>query len=250
MGYRTRIGILIGFVVLFLITAPLVILYTAGYRWNEKKFRLEKVGIIFLRSRPSGADIYLNGKLRRETTPTRLRNLLPDTYEVKVTKPGYTSWSKKLNVESALATFAEGVMLWKNTKPEKISLPMDAALTNDELAEIVRPDPLAFTVGKTSFKSNGFEIWTETENNQHETVTRLSQEIRAIMPYDDIGWVIYETGSEIHAIERDGRDMKNDITLVSGGNDLNSLAVSSDGKTLYYLSGTGAAAELWKLQLQ
>ena len=38
MAYRTRIGILIGFIVLFLITAPLVVLYTAGYRWNEKKF--------------------------------------------------------------------------------------------------------------------------------------------------------------------------------------------------------------------
>jgi len=63
MTYRTRIGILIGFIVIFLITAPIVVLYTAGYRWNEKKVRLEKVGLIFLRSRPSGAQIFLDDKL-------------------------------------------------------------------------------------------------------------------------------------------------------------------------------------------
>lgn len=105
---------MIGFIVLFLITTPLVILYTAGYRWNNKKDRLEKVGIIFLRSRPGSADIYLDGKLRKETTPARLRDLLPDTYQIKVSKNGYGIWSKQLPAESALTTFAEGIILWKN----------------------------------------------------------------------------------------------------------------------------------------
>jgi hypothetical protein len=250
MTYRTRVGILIGFIALFLVTAPLVVLYTAGYRWNEKKFRLEKVGIIFLRSRPSGADIYLDGKLRKESTPARVRDLLPDTYEIKVSKNGYTSWTKSLAVESARTTFAEGIILWKNVDPEKLALAPEQALTADELASINRAKPLEAAAGGTVFKSDGFEIWTEkTDGSERETITRLSDEIRAVIPYTDTGWVIYETATQIHAVERDGRDVRNDFTLAWGG-DFNGLAVSSDGKTLYYLSGKGASASLWRRQLQ
>jgi hypothetical protein len=249
MRYKTRIGVLIGFIVIFLATTPLIVLYTAGYRWNEKKLRLEKVGIIFLRSRPSGADIYLNGKLRSENTPARLRNLLPDTYSITVAKPGYLSWSKQLPVESALATFAEGIILWKEAAPERLGLAPDEALSQNELAQLRRANPLSYSADGETFKSDGFEIWVAGKNGAHETVTRLSDEIRAIIPYTDTGWVLYETATSIHAVERDGRDVRNDVTLATGA-DLNGLAISSDGKTLYYLSGEGAGAALWRRTLQ
>jgi hypothetical protein len=249
MIYRTRIGILIGFIALFLITTPLVVLYTAGYRWNDKKMRPERVGIIFLLSKPNDADIYLNGKLRKESTPARLRDLLPDTYEVTVTKEGFSSWSKKLPVYSALTTFAEGVILWKDAVPEEVGLAPARALTSRELADLTRTDQLSYGAGDTEFRSDGFEIWTSTDRNRHETVTRLSQEIASILPYTDTGWVIYATSDSIHAIERDGRGTRNDYVLATG-KDLRGLAVSSDGRTLYYLSGDGDAAKLWRRTLQ
>ena len=112
MRYKTRIGILIGAIMTFLILAPIVILYTAGYRYNSKKQRVEKVGIIFVRSRPSGADIYLDGKKRTETTPARLRDLLPGDYDVKISKKGYSDWDKVLPVGSELTTFAESIALF------------------------------------------------------------------------------------------------------------------------------------------
>jgi len=249
MRYRTRIAILIGFIVLFLATAPLVVLYTAGYRWNGKKLRPEKVGIIFVRSKPSGAEVYLDGAKRKETTPTRLRDLLPDTHELKVAKDGYTSWSKDLPVESGLTTFAEGVILWKETAAERVAAAPAQALSAEELASLNRVDPLSAETAGTAFKSDGFEIWTEDGKGNRDTITRLSEEIRAIVPYADAGWVIYETAGEIRAIERDGRDVRNDVLLAAGA-DLHGLAVSPDGKTLYYLSGKDSAASLWKRQLQ
>jgi len=244
MTYRTRIGILIGFIVLFLITTPVVVLYTAGYRWNEKKIRLEKVGIIFLRSRPSGAEIFLDGVLRSEHTPARLRNLLPSDYAVKVTKKGYSVWQKTLPVSSALTTFAENIVLWKTDAPEALAAASAGSLNQSELAMLKRVDPLAYSVGSETFKSDGFEIWVE-KGGGHETVTRLSDEINAIIPYTDTGWVIYETADSIHAIERDSRDNRNDVTLATGEG-LNGLALSSDGKTLFYQSGK----TLWRRILQ
>lgn len=250
MTYKTRISILIGFVVLFLITAPIVVLYTAGYRWNTKKNRPEKVGIIYVRSRPSNADIYLDGKLRKEKTSARLRNLLPDTYTLTVSKTGFTSWSKKLPVGSALTTFAEGVVLWKNAKPEEVDATPADTLNSTELAQLKRNDPLSASAESTEFRSDGFEIWTKDKDGNRETITRLSQEIKAILPYPaDTGWVIYETENAIHAIERDGRDTRNDIVLATGDN-LSGLAISTDGKTLYYQSGTGTSKKLWRRTLQ
>ncbi len=249
MPYRTRIGILIGFIVLFLITAPLVVLYTAGYRWNAKKMRPEKVGIIFLRSRPADADIYLDGRIRKETTPARLRDLLPTSYQVKVSKEGYTSWAKILPVESARTTFAEGIILWKNAEPELVSAPPSRALTSDELGELGRANELEASSGGTLFKSDGFEIWTSSPSGARETVTRISDEIRALLPYTDSGWIIYETANSIHAVERDGRGARNEYVLATG-EDLHGLALSSDGKTLYYFSGQGANSTLWRRQLQ
>jgi hypothetical protein len=249
MAYKTRIGILIGFIVLFFITAPLVVLYTAGYRWNEKKVRLEKVGIIFLRSRPSGAEIYLNGTLRSEHAPARLRNLLPSTYDIKVAKNGYGSWEKTLPVSSGLTTFAEGIVLWKKAAPEALASAPAKILNQTELAMLNRRDPLTYESNGETFKSDGFEVWVNNKDGDHETVTRLSDEIVAILPYADTGWIIYETATAIHAIERDGRDTRNDVTLAAG-HDLSALAESSDGKYLYYRSGHDADATFWRLQLQ
>ena len=245
MTYRTRIGILVGFIILFFVTAPVVVLYTAGYRWNEKKVRLEKVGIIFLRSRPSGAEIFLDGKLRSDHTPARLRDLLPSDYLIKVTKKGYSAWSKTLPVASALTTFAEGIVLWKTAAPEALATSAETTLNQNELAALRRADPLTYESNGETFKSDGFEVWVENKNGDHETVTRLSDEILAILPYVNTGWVIYETETSIHAIERDGRDTRNDITLVTGEG-LNGLTLASDGKTLYYQSGK----TLWKRILQ
>jgi hypothetical protein len=249
MTYRTRIGILIGFIVLFLITTPIVVLYTAGYRWNEKKVRLEKVGLIFLRSRPSGAEIFLDGKLRSERTPARLRNLLPSDYDIKVTKKGYNVWEKTLPVESALTTFAEGIVLWKLDAPQALAASASETLNPNELAMLKRPDPLTGSANGEIFKSDGFEIWVENKNGEHETITRFSDEINAILPYTDSGWVIYETATSIHAIERDGRDVRNDVTLATGDG-LNGLALSSDGKTLYFMGNKNSAPVLWKRLLQ
>jgi len=247
MTYRTRIGILIAFIALFLVTAPVVVLYTAGYRWNEKKVRLEKVGLIFLRSRPSYAEIFLDGKLRSERTPARLRNLLPSAYDVKVTKKGYGTWEKNLTVGSALTTFAEGIVLWKQSLPQKPAA--NETPNQNELDQLDRAEPLAFAANSETLRSDGFEIWFDKKNGDHETVTRLSDEIRAVLPYADNSWAIYETATAIHAIERDGRDVRNDVTLAAGV-DLSGLAASSDGKYLFYRSGPDGAAPIFRLQLQ
>ncbi len=106
------------FVAIFLIVTPLVVLYTQGYRYNFKKNRVQKTGILVVSSIPSGAAIYLNEKkLVGQTTDGRIEELLPADYQIKLTKSGYHSWQKKLPIKENTTTFAEEIILWKKNFP-------------------------------------------------------------------------------------------------------------------------------------
>jgi len=120
MSLKHRRLVLLLFLAVFVITAPAVILATKGYRYNWKKGRLEKTGVLRMDSRPEGAAIRLNGELYAERTPASIFRLLPQDYEISLEKPGYFAWTKKLEVWSGATTFAEKVALIRNSYPRLI----------------------------------------------------------------------------------------------------------------------------------
>lgn len=94
MSLRVRRIIYLTFILIFAIATPLIILYTAGYRYNLKKNKIQKTGILILKSRPKEATIYLNEKIQKEKTPARIANLLPEDYFVRVEKENFYPWQK------------------------------------------------------------------------------------------------------------------------------------------------------------
>ncbi len=106
------------FVIIFLVGAPLVILYTQGYRYNFQRNRVQKTGILIISSLPKKADIYLNGKIvDDQQAPARLEKILPADYDITLSKEGYHDWQKRLAVYENSTTFAEDVILWKDSIP-------------------------------------------------------------------------------------------------------------------------------------
>jgi hypothetical protein len=105
------------FLIVFLIAAPLLVLYTAGYRYSLQSGRIARVGILALKSVPRDATITLNEIQQSEHTPALLK-LSPDEYQVLVTQSGFHSWKKLLPVRSQATTFAEDIILWRATEPE------------------------------------------------------------------------------------------------------------------------------------
>lgn len=120
MTLRSRRIIYTIFILLFLAVTPIIILYTAGYRYNFQKHKIQKTGILILKSKPEKATIFLNNKLQKNTTPARIVNLLPGDYSIKIEKDGYYPWEKTLPIESRLTTFAENILLFKKSLPTKI----------------------------------------------------------------------------------------------------------------------------------
>jgi len=160
------------FIAIFLVAAPLIVLYTMGYRYNLEKGRVQKTGIIRVTSEPRGADIYLNGvKYEQGQTPARVEKLLPGDYEIKLTKEGYYDWRKKLPVYENGTTFAEKIILWKKAEAKNLS-------TTTADSWLVSPDKniiaLAGSKGNISLIDINSGIFGEISGGNFETITEIA----------------------------------------------------------------------------
>jgi len=128
------------FILLFFIITPMAWSMAAGYRFNFSKMSLQKTGMLIINSEPEDAVVYINNKKiqktfqklssklnfknnidnRGQTTPAKIKNLLPGEYNIKLEKNGYISWEKKLKIEPNKATFAEDIMLFRKDIPSII----------------------------------------------------------------------------------------------------------------------------------
>ncbi|MFA6227963.1 MAG: PEGA domain-containing protein [Patescibacteria group bacterium] len=117
----------ISFIIIFLVVTPLIIAYTAGYRYNFSKGRVQKTGILRITSVPRGAGIYLNGQAQSRQTPAKIQYLMPGDYEIKLAKEGYLDWQKKLPITENNTTFAEKIILWKKSVAEKLNTTTSAS---------------------------------------------------------------------------------------------------------------------------
>lgn len=105
------------YIVTFLAVAPAVVFYTAGYRWNVKKGKVERFSTVIIDATPAGAQISIDGSTTTYVTPSTIQTMTPGEHRFAVSLPGYRSWEKKLNMESERVTFANTIWLWKIADP-------------------------------------------------------------------------------------------------------------------------------------
>lgn len=108
------------FTVAFLVTVPLVLLATAGYRYNLLRGRVEKTGIIQARSNPRGATVWVDGTQQKTTTPLEIRRVLAEDYRIRLTLDGYLPWEKTLGVEQGQAAFTAVVTMLRDVLPKLV----------------------------------------------------------------------------------------------------------------------------------
>ena len=105
------------FAVIFLVTAPLLVFYTSGYRFNPNKTSIERNGTLIVDSTPRSARVFLNDRDVNDFTPTTLQNLAPGPYSIRVIRDGYLPWEKVLDLKPEQVTFANTISLWADTSP-------------------------------------------------------------------------------------------------------------------------------------
>jgi hypothetical protein len=105
-------------ITIFAFIAPLIIMYSQGYRFDVKKFRFVETGGIYVKAYPSEADVFLNNEIINKTSffsrDILIKNLLPENHTVKVEKKDYHTWEKELTVEPKIVSEAKYIIMFKN----------------------------------------------------------------------------------------------------------------------------------------
>lgn len=125
MRKKTRRIIFWLLVFLFAAATPAIIGYSIGYRFDWETKKIVATGSLFIKAKPSQARIFLNEKLKKETSmiwnSALISNLKPKNYDIRVEKDGFWPWRKNLSVKPELVTEARNILLFpKEPAMEKI----------------------------------------------------------------------------------------------------------------------------------
>jgi len=105
------------FIILFAITAPSLIFFAKGYRFDTIKKVFIHSGSVIIKSSPKKVDIYIDGKKAPNKKLNFINNyyivngLRPGKHTVECKKDGYTSWQKKIHTHSGLSVEFWNVIL-------------------------------------------------------------------------------------------------------------------------------------------
>ncbi|HUW71612.1 MAG TPA: hypothetical protein VMV66_00225 [Candidatus Humimicrobiaceae bacterium] len=124
MSKKTRTILFLACLFLFFLTAPLIILYSQGYRFDLNPpvggIKLTQTGGFGLKAEPKQVEIYIDGKLAKKTDflfgSALVENLLPKRYKIEVKKEGYLTWEKNLEIKEKEVVEIKNIILF----PENI----------------------------------------------------------------------------------------------------------------------------------
>ncbi len=197
-------------IIAFIILAPLIVLFTTGTRYDFKTHRFLKTGVLVAQTSPKGAQIYLNGKYYG-TTPKQIRFLSPGSYAIKISKPGYFDWQKRLEVNTQYVTYAnlnlKSLILF-------FSSPQKTPISDDVLNFFAGNNRLVYL---TSNEINIAGINSPNSVTQVPLPANFTSSMRPkIIPSPDENYFVISDGSEYLLLDAQKNTAVNISSLLSG----------------------------------
>jgi hypothetical protein len=150
---RRQVGLSLIVLFFLLLVTAMIVLYGKGYRigLQEDRPQLSKTGILQLKSRPPGAQVYINDN--PTTVTDNDINLTPGKYKVKIAKDGYNDWQKDIEIKKEVVSSADALLLPKAPTLQSIStFGVEAAIVDPSGTRI------AFKIASGSAKRNGIYV--------------------------------------------------------------------------------------------
>ena len=212
---------------LFILTAPLVILYSQGYRFDfsppDGGIKLTQTGGIFIKTEPKQAEIYINNEPVKRTDfffgSALIENLLPKRYKIEVKKENYLTWEKNLEIREKEVTEVKNIILF----PKSIML------------NPLTPDQKDDTRVKNFWFSPDQKKMVSFEENKSSSLSSLpegSSEPEGENPKpekDETSWAL-----KLYDLERNIKShLISEADVYQQGADLVNLEFSEDSKEIY-----------------
>ncbi|MDO8599050.1 MAG: PEGA domain-containing protein [bacterium] len=138
------------FIACFLLVAPILALYSMGYRYHWGKHRIERTGLIVLDGMPRDATVRIDGEIRAQRLPARVGGLGENEYTIRVERDGFHPWEERVLVTSGRTTSATDMLLFRDALP---TLELDGPITRTTVS--ADGQWLAFSRRQESFE----ELW-------------------------------------------------------------------------------------------
>lgn len=109
---------LLVFVILFFLTAPVIVLFAQGYRFDSVNNIFVHSGSVTIKSVPRDIEIFVDGKERKKSSLSiingsyTINGIRPGVHTITCKKEGYTTWSKTVNVHSGISTEFWNILLF------------------------------------------------------------------------------------------------------------------------------------------
>lgn len=116
------------FFISFIVFAPLLVFYSLGYKFNIALKKFQKTGAISVKCFPREVDVYLDNKKINDSAPCTFRELLPNTYMLRLEKEDFYSYRIPVEVKSSSISEIDVMLMPELRNVEK--LPMDLNVSN------------------------------------------------------------------------------------------------------------------------
>jgi len=114
---KTRLIILFVCVSCFLVSTPVLVAYSIGYRFDFEKMKITLTGGIYVRTFPAPEQVVIDSKIIEKpgifSNATFTQSLLPTQHTVLAQKTGYYDYFKTIPVEEKEVTKLENILLIK-----------------------------------------------------------------------------------------------------------------------------------------
>jgi WD40 repeat protein len=170
------------FAAAFLVSAPLVVLSTAGFRISLNNQRIQQTGALAVSTTPRGATVNVDGKVVSGKTPTVVQRISPNDVTVKLEKKGYLPLEETVHVNAGETTYLTA-LLYADVSPEVLlnlpsllsfakstdgryigSLSEDSGKREISLYDVAARYDRTFAVGAAGDKSAYTLSWLPKEN--------------------------------------------------------------------------------------
>jgi len=137
----------------FLLCAPILVLYTAGYRFHFPSHQFIKTGSVSLSTIPKQASLFLDGEYQG-TTPLLLDHLHAGSYLIRIEKNGYLPFEKRILVKETNTTLLENIHLFMDESPDLV-IPFSQKIS-------ISPSGKEFIY--ESIESGWIELWKSSKD--------------------------------------------------------------------------------------
>ena len=182
MTKKTRLIILLFCVACFFVVAPVLVLYSEGYRLDFKKMAVVATGGIYVRTFPAADKVTIDYGIVEKpglfSNSIFVQSLLPEPHTVSIIKNGYYDYFKTLPVKEKEVTKLENVMLLKKAVTF-------TALANKINYFSVAPDNQNIITATTGFSTTTFNYFSINDQKTVKTFSILNSGIISDIKWSD-----------------------------------------------------------------